>query len=139
MLKDMKIGKRLALAFGLVLALMGTVSAAGYWGLETVAGLAREILKVSSPLVEHSQRARANTLGLRRYEKDYFLNIGRRRRKRTIWPSGGPEEAARRETRRAREARQTEADRGHHPLDAQGRQRLRGGLQKVIAQIRDGG
>ena len=76
MLKDMKIGKRLALGFGLVLVLMGTVSAAGYWGLETVAGLAKDILKVSSPLVEHSQRARANTLGLRRYEKDYFLNIG---------------------------------------------------------------
>jgi hypothetical protein len=76
MLKDMKIGRRLALAFGLVLALMATVSAAGYWGLETVAGLAREILNVSSPLVEHSQRARANTLGLRRFEKDYFLNIG---------------------------------------------------------------
>ncbi len=76
MLKDMKIGKRLALAFGLVLALMGCVSFAGYWGLETVAGLAREILTESSPLVEHSQRARANTLGLRRFEKDYFLNIG---------------------------------------------------------------
>ncbi|PYQ18462.1 MAG: hypothetical protein DMF79_14930 [Acidobacteria bacterium] len=76
MLKDMKIGKRLALGFGLVLVLMGMVSTAGYWGLETVAGLARDILKVGSPLVEHSQRARANTLGLRRYEKDYFLNIG---------------------------------------------------------------
>jgi methyl-accepting chemotaxis protein len=76
MLKDMKIGKRLALGFGLILALMGSVSVAGYWGLETVAGLAREILGVSSPLVEHSQRARANTLGLRRFEKDYFLNIG---------------------------------------------------------------
>ena len=76
MLKDMKIGKRLALAFGLVLALMGGVSFAGYWGLETVAALAREILKVTSPLVEHSQSARANTLGLRRFEKDYFLNIG---------------------------------------------------------------
>ncbi len=31
---------------------------------------------MDSPLVEHSQRARANTLGLRRFEKDYFLNIG---------------------------------------------------------------
>jgi methyl-accepting chemotaxis protein len=41
-----------------------------------VAGLAHEILKVSSPLVEHSERARATTLGLRRFEKDYFLNIG---------------------------------------------------------------
>jgi methyl-accepting chemotaxis protein len=76
MLKAMKIGTRLAMGYGLVLALMGAVGAAGYWGLERVADLGREILKVSSPLVEHSQRARANTLGLRRFEKDYFLNIG---------------------------------------------------------------
>ena len=76
MLKNIKIARKLALGFGLVLSLMGVVSGAGYWGLETVAGLAREILSVRSPLVEHSQRARANTLGLRRFEKDYFLNIG---------------------------------------------------------------
>ena len=38
--------------------------------------MARDILTVRSPLVEHSQRARANTLGLRRFEKDYFINIG---------------------------------------------------------------
>ena len=76
MLKQMKIGRRLTLAFALVLALMGLVSAAGYWGLETVAQLARTLLTVGSPLVEHSQRARANTLGLRRFEKDYFLSVG---------------------------------------------------------------
>jgi len=74
--KNLRIGKRLSLGFGLVLALIGGVATAGYWGLERVAGLAHEILKVSSPLVEHSERARAITLGLRRFEKDYFLNIG---------------------------------------------------------------
>jgi methyl-accepting chemotaxis protein len=76
MLKDVKIGKRLALGFGLVLVLMGGVSAAAYWGIETTEGLAREVLTVESPLVEHSQMARAHTLALRRFEKDYFLNIG---------------------------------------------------------------
>ena len=76
MVKNLRIGKRLSLGFGLVLALIGGVATAGYWGLERVAGLAHEILKVSSPLVEHSERARAITLGLRRFEKDYFLNIG---------------------------------------------------------------
>jgi methyl-accepting chemotaxis protein len=76
MLKNMRIGKRLSLGFGLILALIAGVATAGYWGLERVAGLAHEILKVSSPLVEHSERARATTLGLRRFEKDYFLNIG---------------------------------------------------------------
>src|SRR5215213_1256788 len=76
MLKDVKIGKRLALGFGLILALMGAISVAAYWGIQTTGGLAREVLTVGSPLVEHSQRARANTLALRRFEKDYFLNIG---------------------------------------------------------------
>ena len=76
MLKNMKIGRKLALGFGLVLTLMGVVAAAGYWGLQTAAEMARDILTVRSPLVEHSQRARANTLGLRRFEKDYFINIG---------------------------------------------------------------
>jgi methyl-accepting chemotaxis protein len=76
MLKDVKIGKRLALGFALILVLMGAVSAAAYWGIQTTGGLARDVLTVGSPLVEHSQRARANTLGLRRFEKDYFLNIG---------------------------------------------------------------
>ena len=76
MVKNLRIGKRLGLGFGLILVLIGGVATAGYWGLERVAGLAHEILRVSAPLVEHSERARATTLGLRRFEKDYFLNIG---------------------------------------------------------------
>jgi CHASE3 domain sensor protein len=74
--KNLKIGKRLTLAFGFVLGMMALVAAAGYWGLQSTGALATRIVTVDSPLVEHSQRARANTLGLRRYEKDYFLNIG---------------------------------------------------------------
>jgi methyl-accepting chemotaxis protein len=76
MLKRLKIGRRLALAFGLVVVLTGAVSAAGYWGLTTLANLARHVVKLDAPSVEHSQRARANTLGMRRFEKDYFLNAG---------------------------------------------------------------
>jgi methyl-accepting chemotaxis protein len=65
----------LALGFGVVLAMMVLVAGSGYWGLRTSAALAHRILSVEAPLVEHSQRARANTLGLRRFEKDMFLNI----------------------------------------------------------------
>jgi methyl-accepting chemotaxis protein len=75
-MKNLRIGKRLALAFGLVLGMMALVAGAGYWGLASTGALATRIVKVDSPLVEHSQRARANTLGLRRFEKDLFLNIG---------------------------------------------------------------
>src|SRR6185295_12321073 len=76
MLKSMAIGKRLTLAFGTLLVFMIAVAAVGYWGLSTTAGVARHVIAVDSALVEHSQRARANTLGLRRFEKDLFLNIG---------------------------------------------------------------
>ena len=75
-MKNLKIGKRLTLAFGLVLGMMALVAASGYWGLQSIGALAGRIVTVDSPMVEHSQRARANTLGLRRYEKDFFLNIG---------------------------------------------------------------
>jgi len=75
MLKNLPIGKRLGLAFGTLLTLMLGVAGAGYWGLHDTARLARQVLDLDSPLVEQSQRARANTLGLRRFEKDVFLNI----------------------------------------------------------------
>ena len=76
MLKDLSIGKRLALAFGALGVLMLAVAGAGYWGTQQAARLAHSYLKVESPLVEHAQRARANTLGMRRFEKDVFLNLG---------------------------------------------------------------
>lgn len=75
MLKNLPIGKRLGLAFGTLFTLMLAVAGAGYGGLHDTARLARQVLDLDSPLVEHSQRARANTLGLRRFEKDVFLNI----------------------------------------------------------------
>ncbi len=76
MLKNMTIGKRLALGFGLLLALVALVAGSGYRSTRLASGLAMNVLKVESPLVEHSQRTRANTLGMRRFEKDVFLNIG---------------------------------------------------------------
>ena len=75
MLKNMTIGKRLALGFGLLLALVALVAGSGYRSTRLASSLAMDILKVESPLVEHSQRVRANTLGLRRFEKDVFLNV----------------------------------------------------------------
>jgi len=76
MLQNMTIGKRLAVGFGLLLALVALVAGSGYRSTRLAANLAMQVLKVESPLVEHSQRVRANTLGLRRFEKDVFLNLG---------------------------------------------------------------
>ncbi len=75
MLKNMTIGKRLALGFGLLLALVALVAGSGYRSTRLASSVAMRVLKVESPLVEHSQRVRANTLGMRRFEKDVFLNI----------------------------------------------------------------
>jgi methyl-accepting chemotaxis protein len=139
MLKDMRIGRRLGLAFGLVLALMGTVSAAGYWGLETVAGLAREILNVSSPLVEHSQRARANTLGLRRFEKDYFLNIGSAE-KEADYLAKWKDQMKRLDERLDELEKLTQADADRDTVRAMRKDAntYNEGFQKVVAEVRDG-
>jgi len=75
MLNDVRIGRRLGLGFGLVLLLTGAVSAAAGWGLRTMDGMTRVILKVAYPTVAQAQEARAATLGLRRFEKDSFLNL----------------------------------------------------------------
>jgi methyl-accepting chemotaxis protein len=76
MLKDMRIGRRLGLGFGAMLALVVVVAAIGYWNLQSTAAIATRILESDAPLVEKAFRVRANTLELRRYEKDMFLNMG---------------------------------------------------------------
>src|SRR5581483_10203347 len=76
MLKNMRVGKRLALISGLVMALMLVVAAMGYWGLDKATNMANRILTVDSRLVEYSERAMSYTLGMRRYEKDTFINLG---------------------------------------------------------------
>lgn len=75
MLKNLTIGKRLGLGFGVIVALMLVVAVTGYWELTSTANITKEILERESPLVENSQRVRALGLELRRYEKDTFLNM----------------------------------------------------------------
>src|SRR5260370_27102348 len=75
MLQNMSIGKRLGVGFGLLLILVSLVAGSGYRATRLASRLAMQVLTVESPLVEHSQRAKGNTLGMRRFEKDVFLNI----------------------------------------------------------------
>jgi len=78
MLKNMKISQRLLLGFGVVLLLLLVVAGAGYWGTESVTGVTDAMLSGPAKVLEHGERARANIVGLRRFEKDYFLNLGNR-------------------------------------------------------------
>ena len=76
MFSNWKIGKRLTLAFGLTLLLVGIVAAAGFWGLSQLTATTQEILTVDARLMSGAASAQAHALDLRRFEKDTFLNIG---------------------------------------------------------------
>jgi methyl-accepting chemotaxis protein len=76
MFKNMKIGKRLSLGFGFVLIMLLGIGMSGYWGVNSISNLTINMLQGDSMVSEHASRARANVLGLRRYEKDLFINIG---------------------------------------------------------------
>ncbi len=78
MFKNMKIGMRLAAGFGFVVAMLIGIGLSGYWGTGSISSMTVTMLQGDSAVAEHSSRARANILGLRRFEKDYFINIGSR-------------------------------------------------------------
>jgi methyl-accepting chemotaxis protein len=78
MFKNMKIGMRLSSGFGFVLAMLLGIGLSGYWGVNSISNMTISMLQGDSAVSEHAARARANVLGLRRYEKDMFINIGSR-------------------------------------------------------------
>lgn len=75
MLKDMKIGKRLGLGFGVMLCLILVVGITGYWGVNRSTSATIQMLKGDAAVANNAERLRANVVGIRRYEKDIFLNI----------------------------------------------------------------
>lgn len=78
MLKNLSIAKRLGMGFATVLVLLLFVAALGYWGTHSVNNEAASILNGPAKVAESAQRTRAHVLGCRRFEKDFFLNIGNR-------------------------------------------------------------
>lgn len=67
---------RILISFGaLLLILIGTTTFA-YLELRSSAELARQALHADANMAEAAARARIHALGLRRFEKDYFLNMG---------------------------------------------------------------
>jgi methyl-accepting chemotaxis protein len=76
MFKNMNIGMRLSLGFGVLLALLFILSIIGYWGVHAVSGTTVHMLQGDAKVAEHAARARANVVGMRRFEKDIYMNIG---------------------------------------------------------------
>jgi methyl-accepting chemotaxis protein len=62
-------------AFATLVALALGLAGSGYWGLATVTASADRILSVDVVAADTSGQVQAATLELRRYEKDYFLNL----------------------------------------------------------------
>jgi len=75
---QMNLGKRLKFGFATAFILLLIVGATGYWGIRTQAKTSETMLHVEGRLAENSARLRANVLGLRRFEKDSFINIERK-------------------------------------------------------------
>ncbi len=71
MLRNLGIGQRIGIGFGLLVVLLLSVVATSYAGLDAYG----ELLDGDVKVAQHSERARANVLGMRRFEKDMFLNI----------------------------------------------------------------
>jgi methyl-accepting chemotaxis protein len=76
MLRNMKVGARIGLGFGLLLMSLMLVWAAGRWGMEQMRERIHGTLEGTVMVMERAADTRANTLELRRNEKDIFLNIG---------------------------------------------------------------
>jgi methyl-accepting chemotaxis protein len=76
MLQQITIGKRLFAGFGVLLAFVLIVAGAGQWGLTTSVDTATHVMNVDVEMSAKANDALIATIDMRRYEKDYFLNIG---------------------------------------------------------------
>ena len=75
MLKNFSIAQRLAMGFGVVLALLVVVAISGYSGLQSLTRETIYMLRVDSRLSQLADEAKIATLELRRSEKDTLLNM----------------------------------------------------------------
>ncbi len=75
MVKDMKIGVRLGVGFGIILFLLICTGIVGWWGCNSLSSETSTMLRGDATVSENAARARANVVGARRFEKDLFINI----------------------------------------------------------------
>ena len=74
MFANLKIGTKLLVGFGIIMALLAGVGASGFWSMRQMAnGLDRQ--KGRAETVKNAERLKSDMLQLRRFEKDIFLNM----------------------------------------------------------------
>lgn len=71
----MRIGTKLFAGFGIVLSLLVVLWGVGQWGFASYQGAVSKVLSGDLQVMEHADNIRAHALGLRRFEKDMFINI----------------------------------------------------------------
>jgi len=72
---NLSIGTRLFSAFAVLMILLLAVAYTGNRGMNALANHTSDMLASVGKAAEHTARARSNALGMRRYEKDMFLNL----------------------------------------------------------------
>ncbi|MDJ0784493.1 MAG: methyl-accepting chemotaxis protein [Desulfosarcinaceae bacterium] len=73
----MSIVKRLLLAFGLSLIVATTIGLVGFFNISTFTRLTHTLVERDAAYVADTLRLKVEALQHRRYEKDFFLNIGK--------------------------------------------------------------
>ncbi|WP_224984252.1 methyl-accepting chemotaxis protein [Geomonas agri] len=76
MLGNLKIGTRLFILFNTVLLFIVLIGVASYWGMGRMQSHLNDLVGNRGTLQDNSQMALARVNMMRRYEKDFFLNMG---------------------------------------------------------------
>jgi methyl-accepting chemotaxis protein len=76
MLKNMKIGNRVGLGFGLLLGLASVVGLVGYWALESMADHFGKVIGQDAEPARESALILSELLAMRRYEVEFFRSVG---------------------------------------------------------------
>ena len=72
MFKNMKIGSKLLMGFGIVVLVMITIGGSGYWGATSITSETMKLLHSDVAVSEVSMDSTIGILNMRRYEKDLF-------------------------------------------------------------------
>ena len=72
----MTISQKMLTGFGLLVVLTAIVGITGYQGITKAVNTMGEVIEEDFPYVQTAQEVKADLLQHRRYEKDFFLNIG---------------------------------------------------------------
>ncbi len=75
-MNDLRIGTRLSIAFAAMLLITLGVAFSGYRGMDLVMTVTQEMLAGDAEAARVADDARAEGIDLRRFEKDFLLNIG---------------------------------------------------------------